>query len=129
MEILSIVGIGLLAAAIAVLLRQYRPEYAMLVSLAAGIFILYGLLENGVVPVLEEVRSILDSTAMPGEYAAVLFKSLGICFLTQVACDTCRDAGESAISAKVEMAGKLAVLAVSLPLFRQVLSIVGALIA
>lgn len=127
MEVFSLVGIGLIAAALAVVLRQHRPEFAMLVSLAAGVLILWRVMDD-VLPVVEQVRAILQSTALPVEYAGILFKALGICFLTQIACDTCKDAGESAISAKVEMAGKIAVLVVSLPLFGQVLTIVAQLI-
>lgn len=127
MEILSLIGIGLVAAVLAVVLRQYRPEYAMLISLAAGVLILLQIAQN-IVPVVEQVRAILHNTSMPAEYAAVLLKALGICFITQIACDTCKDAGESAIAAKVEMAGKAAVLVVSLPLFSQVLRTVYALI-
>ena len=48
--------------------------------------------------------------------------------MTQIACDGCRDLGETAIASKVETAGKISVLLVSLPLFEQVLSIVNSLI-
>lgn len=126
-DVLSIIGIGIVAAALAIVLRQHRPEFAMLVSLAAGIFILLKVV-SAVVPVVDQIQSILSTASLPLEYAGVLFKALGICFTTQIACDTCKDAGESAISAKVEMAGKIAVLVVSLPLFSQVLSIVYSLI-
>lgn len=127
MQIFSIIGVGVIAAALAVVLRQHRPEYAMLVSLAAGIFILFKII-TWVVPVVDQIQSILETASLPVQYASVLFKALGICFITQIACDTCKDAGESAIAAKVELAGKVAVLVVSLPLFTQVLSIVYALI-
>lgn len=126
-DIFAIIGIGLVAAVLAVVLRQYHPEFAMLVSLAAGVVILLRVMDD-VLPVVEQVNTIVDRASLPAEYAAVLFKALGICFLTQVACDTCKDAGESAISAKIEMAGKIAVLVVSLPLFTQVLNIVYSLI-
>lgn len=127
MDVFGIIGIGLVAAVLAVVLRQYRPEFAILVSLAAGVWILFRV-AGDLVPVVEQVRSILDTASLPAEYAAVLFKALGVCFLTQIACDTCKDAGESAIAAKVEIAGKVAVLLVSLPLFQQVLAIVYSLI-
>ncbi|MEG2371890.1 MAG: stage III sporulation AC/AD family protein [Hydrogenoanaerobacterium sp.] len=49
--------------------------------------------------------------------------------MTQIACDTCKDAGQSAISTKVEIAGKLAVLVISLPLFKALMDIVAALLS
>lgn len=127
MNMMAIIGLGLVAAVLAVVLRQHLPEYAMLVSLAAGVFILFQL-AGEMVPVVEQIQSVMATASLPMEYAGILFKALGICFITQIACDTCKDAGETAISSKVEMAGKIAVLVVSLPLFSQVLTIVGALI-
>lgn len=125
-QIFTIIGIGVIATAIAVMLRETKPEYAMLVSLAAGFFIIYKIFGD-LVPVVAQIESILSSNTVPREYAEILFKSLGICFLTQIACDACKDAGESAIASKIEMAGRICVLAVSLPLFTQVLSIVYSL--
>ena len=52
----------------------------------------------------------------------MLFKALGICYLTQFAADSCRDAGESALAVKAEIAGRIAVLLISLPLLSQVAS-------
>ena len=127
MEIVSIIGLGLIAAVLAVVLRQYRPEYALLVSVAAGIFILYRVIAE-MLPVLDEVRGILEHSAVPAEFIGILLKALAICFLTQIACDICKDAGESATASKIEMAGKVAVLGVSLPLFRQVLAVVYSLL-
>lgn len=127
MELFSLVGLGLVAGVLAVILRQLRPEFALLLSLGAGVLILGGILA-GIQPVVEQIRAIFDSTALPGEYLQVLFKALGICFVTQMACDACRDAGEGAIGAKVELAGKVAVLVVGLPLFAQVLSVVRGLL-
>ncbi|HHY52042.1 MAG TPA: stage III sporulation protein AD [Clostridiales bacterium] len=126
-QLFTLVGVGLVAMIMAVTLRQYRPEFALLVSLVAGVVILIGVV-RGILPVVEQVQTIFQSTQMPAAYLQVLFKALGICFLTQIACDACRDAGEGAIGAKVELAGKVAVLVISLPLFVQVLTIVRGLL-
>lgn len=125
-QIFAVIGIGVVAAVMAVSLRQTKPEYAMLVALAAGIFITYKIFSD-LVPIMAQMESIVASSPVSGEYAQILFKSLGICMLTQIACDACKDAGEGAIAAKIEMAGRVCVLAVSLPLFTQVLSIVYSL--
>lgn len=124
--VIAAAGIGVVAAAIAVVLRGTKPEFALMVSLAAGIFIMVKIFGD-LVPVVAQIETVLSSASMPARYAGILLKSLGICLLTQVACDACKDAGESAIASKIEIAGRVAVLAVSLPLFTQVLSIVYSL--
>jgi stage III sporulation protein AD len=94
MDTAAIVGIGLTAAALAVLLRQYKPEYAMLASLMAGIVIL-GMAFGDMRSVLDEVNGLISGGIMRADYAGVLLKALGICFVTQIACDSCRDAGRA----------------------------------
>ena len=121
-----VIAIGLTAAVISILLRQYKPEYAVFVSLAAGAVMLV-MVVTELRGVLDEAQRIVSGGLVREEYIQILLRALGLCFITQIACDACKDAGESAISAKIEMAGKIAVLAVSLPLFRQVMVFVGML--
>ncbi len=123
----SLVGMGLVAAVLAVTMRADAPAFATLLSVGAGVLILAGVVA-GAAPVFEQVRAIFQSAGLPGAYLQILFRALGICFVTQIACDACADAGERAIGAKVELAGKVAVMVVSLPLFSQVMSIVRELI-
>lgn len=123
-----VVGLAVVSAALVTVIRQRAPEYALLLSVAAGVLILLWILRQGV-PLFEQVRELFENTAgAQGEYVGILFKSLGICFVVQIACDACRDLGESAIAAKVEMAGKISVLVLALPLFQRILAIVAQLI-
>ena len=126
-NLFALVGLGIVAAIIAVVLKQHRPEFAMMVSVGAGVLILGGVLV-GMIPVVNQIRQIFSTTAVPQQYIQVLFQALGLCFVTQIACDACKDAGESAIGAKIELAGKISVLVISLPLFVQVLDIVRMLL-
>ena len=48
-----------------------------------------------------------------------MLKGLGICYLTQLASDICRDSGEGTLAVQSEMAGKTALLLISLPLFEK----------
>lgn len=127
MPILSIAGIAVVAAAIAVLMRQYRQEYAMLVGLAAGILIFLTVLLKAQ-PAFSELFTLLKGSGVATEYTAVLVKSLGVCLVTQLASDACRDAGETAIASKVELAGKFAVLLLALPVFSQIAKLAAGLI-
>ena len=61
-------------------------------------------------------------------YLTVLFKALGICYVVQLASDYCKDCGENALASQVTLAGKLAMLSVSLPLFKAFVEIVKALL-
>ena len=127
MEIMTIAGVVVIAAFLAVILRQQRPEQAMAVSLIAGVVILV-LVVTKALPVIGTLRDLLTSAALPSEYGAILFKALGICLLTQLAADACRDAGENALAGKAELAGKLLLLTLALPLFERIAELAASLI-
>ena len=122
-----IAGVVVVAAFLAVMLRQQRPEQAMAVSLAAGIGIL-ALVLSKALPVIGTLRELLSTAALPEEYGAILSTALGICLLTQLAADACKDAGESALASKAELAGKLMLLMLALPLFEKIAQLAASLI-
>ena len=41
MEIIKIIGIALTALVIIIMLKQYRPEYAVFISILTGVLILF----------------------------------------------------------------------------------------
>ena len=106
-------------ALLSVILRGQRPEQATLLVLTAGIGILLLLLTRAQ-EVFDTLRHMLEQSGLPSEYIQILFKALGICLITQLASDTCKDAGEQAMASKAELAGRLALLTVGLPLFQKI---------
>ncbi len=120
MEITVLLGLTVVAALLAVLLRKYHPEQSMLIGLATGVFILV-LVVDGLTPLLQTLRTLLDTHSDQAVYGEILLKGVGICLLTQTAADACRDAGETALAGRAELAGKVSLLTLALPLFEQVL--------
>lgn len=119
MNVVGIAGLALCAAVVATMLRRYHQEYAILLSIAAGIVILLELFAN-IAPALGQIRTLLSSSGLSADYALILLKTLGVCFLAQFAADSCRDAGENALASKVELAGKISIVVLSLPLFEKI---------
>lgn len=127
MNIFGICVMVVLAAFMAVLLRGQQPEQALSLELLAGVLIV-GMLLWRMQEVFSAAEGWLTAAKLPAEYLQVVFKAVGICLITQLAADTCRDAGEQALAAKAELAGKCFLLLLALPLFEQLLSMVTALI-
>jgi stage III sporulation protein AD len=127
MNVFAIVGAGLIAAVISLILKQYKPEFGMYISLIAGIIILLAIVRE-ITPVLDTIKELTGAADLDAPYGAALLKALAICYITQLAGDTCRDSGETAIAAKIEMGGRMAIVLVSLPLFKGVVDIVTGLI-
>lgn len=120
---MTVAGIAVIAAIMAVLLRKSRPEISTCVGLLTAVMIL-ALSVSKVQPALNEINELMSSANVNSQYMSILIKALGVCFIAQLASDVCRDAGESAIASNVELAGKLAVLIIALPLFGQVADLV-----
>ena len=122
MDILTVVGLGIVTATVCILLRQYRPEYAMLAAIACGM-LLFWMVIASLSPALETISDLMSRASIPSGYTEAILKTLGICYITQLASDACRDAGQTVIASKVELAGKVLIVLISLPLFENLVGI------
>ncbi|MBO1678276.1 stage III sporulation AC/AD family protein [Bittarella massiliensis (ex Durand et al. 2017)] len=127
MNVLGVAVFAVVAAILALTLKQYSPQIAVVVSVGAGV-LLFGYIAASLLPVLQEVLSISLLSDGVAENIGTLFKCLGICYVVQLSADSCRDAGQQAIASKVELAGKVAVLALALPMLKTVVSFLDDLI-
>ena len=127
MNILSAVLLCIVAALLSLFLRQYAPEYAALLSLGLSVLLLL-FLTDGIRSVLETVQSFLKEAAFQPELVAILIKCLGICIIAELGSQSCRDAWEQAIASKVELAARVSLILISLPLFRELLNNAGRLL-
>ena len=127
MNVLGVAVFAVVAAILALTLKQYSPQIAVVVSVGAGV-LLFGYIAASLLPVLQEVLSISLLSDGVAENIGTLFKCLGICYVVQLSADSCRDAGQQAIASKGELAGKVAVLALPLPMLKTVVSFLDDLI-
>ena len=127
MELFGILGLAIVSAAICLLLRQYKPEFAMAVGIAAGI-LLFLMILSALSPAFEAIADLMRRASINSAYTKAIIKTLGVCYVTQLASDACRDAGQTAIASKVELAGKVFIVLLSLPLFQNLVEIAFSLI-
>ncbi|MCL5676366.1 MAG: stage III sporulation protein AD [Firmicutes bacterium] len=127
MEIVKIVGLGLVAGTLAILLRQHRPAIATLLSLAAGALILLLVMDRiaGITDVLQDLalRANVD-----GLYLGIVLKVIGVAFLTEFGAQVLRDAGESSIASKVELAGKIIIVVLAIPIIAAILQTLSSML-
>ena len=123
MDIIKIIGIGLIALIIIIIVRQYKPEFTLYVSLLAGAIILLFLMDKigGIVDLL---TTLSNKTAINNEFLTLLIKITGIAFLTEFAVSICSDAGEKAIASKIEIGSKIIIITMSVPIITSLLELV-----
>ena len=127
MDVFSVAIFAVVACVLAVLIKQYNPEIAILISLLTGVMIFLYII-NETTSVFSQISYLISLTDENETNLKLLVKSLGICFITQMACDICEDSGQKAIGSKVELAGKIAILVLSLPLFSQLITLISRIV-
>lgn len=123
MEVIRIIGIGLIALIIIILLKQYRPEFAIYVSILTGFLILLLVMDKleGIITILQQFTT---NTSLNSEFLALLIKITGIAFLAEFAVSVCKDSGESAIASKIEIGSKIIIIAISIPILSSLLEVI-----
>ncbi|MBF8378718.1 stage III sporulation protein AD [Alicyclobacillus mali] len=123
MHIVQIIGIGMTATVLATLLRQQMPSFATLVSLFAGVLILL-LLVRSISTALGTFQQLTAAANMSPMFLQTLIRILGIAYVVEFAADVARDAGETALGGRIELAGKIGIVLLALPIFKDVLDVI-----
>lgn len=120
MDIVKIVGVSLISLVIIIILRQYKPEFAIYASIITGVIILFFVMDKftGIINLLQNLSS---KTAINNQFLTLLLKITGIAFLTEFAVSICKDCGESAVASKVELGSKVIIISMSIPIISSLL--------
>ena len=100
MEIFKIAGLGIAAAAIAVFVKNWKPELVMQVSLSAAIVILITIFPY-LKTAINMLKDISGQTGLDNSQIGLVLKVVGIAYISQFASELCRDAGENAVATKI----------------------------
>ena len=123
MDIIKIIGVGLISLIIIIIVRQYKPEFILYVSLLAGALILIFIMDK-IGGIFDLLTSLANKTAINNQFLLLLIKITGIAFLTEFAVSLCKDSGENAIANKVDMGGKVIIVSMSIPIISSLLETV-----
>ncbi|MFY9505668.1 MAG: stage III sporulation protein AD [Caldicoprobacterales bacterium] len=123
MNIIQIVIFGLVTTIIIVTVKQQRPDIALLISLAGGTVILTFVVSSLSV-VIETISNLFNKSNMDSVYITTILKVIGIAYLADFGAQLCKDAGESAIAAKIELGGKILILLLAIPILTALMELI-----
>lgn len=126
MEIISLCGLALVASVLAVLIGQYKPEYRIFITILA-VAIVFAFFLTYLEPLKNTVEELLSGSQASHSLIRILYKCLAVTYITGITSDICNDAGEHALASNIELAGKIAVIYVALPLITETIKIIGKL--
>ncbi|EST56185.1 stage III sporulation protein AD [Brevibacillus panacihumi W25] len=123
MEIVQIVGLGLVATILALVIKDQKPMFAFLIAIASGVIIFFFLIGK-----IAEVIQILEKLAVQADlnlvFLETILKIIGIAYIAEFGAQITRDAGQGAIASKIEMAGKVLILVMAVPIIQIIIETV-----
>jgi stage III sporulation protein AD len=120
LEIMQVVGLAIVAAVLLVILRRQRPEMAVVLSLVVGLAIFF-MVAQRLLAILEFLRELAARARVDSLYLNTILKIVGIAYIAEIGAQVCRDVEETSVAAKVELAGKVLILALAIPIVMAIL--------
>lgn len=106
---------ALITTFLALILKEQKPNFAFLLTLFAGCFIFLFLVDK-----IYEIIRLLQKIAQKGNvdtmYIETILKIIGVAYIADFAANITKDAGQGALAAKVELAGKIIILTMAIPI-------------
>ena len=127
MNIITIAGLCLIASVICKTLEKNSSEIKILLAVFT-VCIIFFRISGELSQVVSAIQDIFSRSDMDEDYLNILFKGLGICYITQLGCECCKECGEDVIASQLELTGKIAMLIISLPLFKALVAIIEGLL-
>ncbi|MDQ0337736.1 stage III sporulation protein AD [Caldalkalibacillus uzonensis] len=123
MEIIQIVGVGLVACVLALVLKEQKPVFAFLLATFTGVLIFFFLIGK-----IYDVIRVLERLAVEGGlnliYLKTILQIIGIAYIAEFAAQITRDAGQGAIASKIELAGKVLIMFMAIPIITVIIETV-----
>lgn len=115
MDIIKIVGLGLVVTVLIVIIKQQRPELAIQLSIVTGI-VIFTMMLGRISSVVNLMQQLAQRSNISFLYMGTILKIVGVAYIAEFGAQICRDAGEGAVAAKIEFAAKVIVMVLAIPI-------------
>ena len=123
----KLTAVGVTAVVLSAVLKKNTPELALLLALAAGLWMLF-LVADGLGAVVVLMEELAGQAGLSEALLEPVMKTVALSILTRLTAEICRSAGEGGVAAFVETAGTVLALLAALPLVRAVARLMGELL-
>jgi stage III sporulation protein AD len=115
MDIIQIVGLGIVATVLSLVVKEQKPMFAFILATFTGVIIFLFLIGK-----ISDVIRVLEGIAMQANlnivYLDTILKIIGIAYIAEFGAQVTRDAGQGAIASKIELAGKILIMVLAIPI-------------
>ncbi|SES82915.1 stage III sporulation protein AD [Oceanobacillus limi] len=120
MDIIQIVTLGIIASILYIVLKDLHGPFAFVIILVTGLIILLVVMKQ-LGSIIQLIESLGEKAAIDGMYINTILKIIGIAYLTELGANITKDAGLGAVAAKIELAGKIFILLLAIPIITAVI--------
>lgn len=125
--LIKIILICIITAFLMQLIRQFSPSFMPVVSLSAGVLIIY-MLSGYIGELIDLIKLISDNISGLSECIKIAIKAMGISVICEFSSQLCDDMGEKLLSSKIEFAGKIIIICITMPELIKIINMVAELI-
>ena len=123
----KLAAVGVTAVVLSAVLKKNTPELALLLALAAGLWML-AMAAEGMGAAVALMEELAEQAGLSEVLLEPVMKTVALSILTRLTAEICRSAGEGGVAAFVETAGAVLALLAALPLVRAVARLMGELL-
>lgn len=123
MDIVQIILIGMVAALLFMTLKDIQPSFAFFITIITSVFILMIVIKH--VSIVIQLLTLLgEKASIQSFYLSIILKIIGIAYITELGANLTKDAGLSSVSSKIELAGKIFILILAVPIITAVVEMI-----
>lgn len=122
-----VIGISITALILSLFLKDYNKTVSLILVLFSSALLFFKIV-GSIGEITDTLKEITDNAGEISSYLKLMLKVLGIALITQITADICRDCGETALAGQTEVAAKIIIVAMILPLFEAVVKIISGLL-
>ncbi|HLR80081.1 MAG TPA: stage III sporulation protein AD [Bacillota bacterium] len=120
MDIIQIVVIGIIASILYIVLKETNASFAFFLVLITTILIFLAVIQQiGII--FDMIKSLANKANVDGMYMQTILKIIGIAYIAELGANLTKDAGLSSVAAKIELAGKIFILLLAVPIITAVI--------
>ena len=123
MEIFKIVGIGIVATVLVIILKSTRPEFALYISLVTGV-IIFSMILGELSYVIQTLNTLARRTNVEFTYFSTILKIIGMAYIVEFGAQISRDAVEDSIALKIELGGKVLIMVLAIPILLALMDLI-----
>jgi len=122
-EIIQIVGLGLIATVLILIIKEQKPMFAFLLAAFTGILIFLFLIGK-IASVIEVLHNLAQQSGVNMVFLKTILKIIGIAYIAEFGAQIVRDAGQESIASKIELSGKILIMVMAIPIITVIIETV-----